>query len=54
MARVVVAVYIVMAAATAVWLMQDLGLEWIAAAVAIGVPVAAGAGAYGRRLVAGH
>jgi hypothetical protein len=51
--RVVMAVYIVVAAATAVWLMRDLGVESIAAAVAIGMPVAAGASAYGRRLAVG-
>jgi hypothetical protein len=52
--RVVIAIYIVAAAATAVWLMRDLRLESFAAAVAIGVPVAAGASAYGRRLAAGR
>ena len=50
MGRVVIAVYIVVAAATAVWLMRDLPMESIVAAVVIGVPVAAGASAYGRRL----
>jgi hypothetical protein len=54
MGRVVIAVYLVAAAATAVWLMRDLRLESIAAAVAIEVPVAAGAGAYGRRLAVGN
>ena len=53
MGRVVIAVYAVVAAGTAVWLMQDLPLESIAAAVAISVPVAAGASAYGRRLAIG-
>jgi hypothetical protein len=48
--RVVMAVYFVVAAAMAVWLMRDLPLESIAAAVGIGVPVAAGVSAYGRRL----
>ena len=52
--RMVIAVYIVVAAATTVWLMRDLRIESIAAAVAIGVPVAAGASAYGRRLAARH
>ena len=52
--RVVIAVYIVVAAATAVWLMRDLPMESIVAAVVIGVPVAAGASAYGRRLAVGH
>ena len=51
--RVVIAVYTVAAAATAVWLMQDLPLESIVAAVAISVPVAAGVSAYGRRLAIG-
>ena len=50
MGRVVIAIYVVVAAATAVWLMRDLPMESIVAAVAIGVPVAAGASAYGRRL----
>ena len=54
MGRVVIAVYVVVAAATAAWLMQDLPMESIVAAVAIGVPVAAGASAYGRRLAVGH
>ena len=53
MGRVVIAVYAVVAAATAVWLMRDLPLESILAAVAISVPVAAGASAYGRRLAIG-
>jgi len=50
MGRVMLAVYIVVAAATAVWLMRDLPVESIVAAVAIGVPVAAAASAYGRHL----
>ena len=52
--RAVIAVYIVVAAAAAVWLMRDLPIESIVAAVVIGVPVAAGASAYGRRLAFGH
>jgi hypothetical protein len=52
--RAVIAVYVVVAASTAAWLMQDLRVEWIAAALAIGAPVAAGATAYGRRLAVGH
>lgn len=51
---VVMAVYLVIAVATAVWLMRDLPMAAIAAAVAIGMPVAAGASAYGRRLVGGY
>jgi len=54
MGRVVIAVYIVVAAATAVWLLRDVHIESIVAAVVVGVPVAAGASAYGRRLAAGH
>ena len=50
MGRVVIAVYTVVAAGAAVWLMQDLPMEAIGAAVAISVPVAAGVSAYGRRL----
>ena len=51
MGRFVIAIYIVVAVATAVWLMRDLRVEAIVAAVVIGVPLAAGASAYGRRLV---
>ena len=54
MGRVVIAVYVVVAAAAAVWLMRDLDMKAIVAAVVIGMPVAAGASAYGRRLTAGH
>jgi hypothetical protein len=54
MGRVAIAVYIVVAAATAAWSMRDLPMESIAAAVAIGVPVAVGASVYGRRLAAGR
>ena len=50
MGRVVIAVYTVVAAGAAVWLMRDLPMEAIGAAVAISVPVAAGVSAYGRRL----
>jgi hypothetical protein len=53
MGRAVIAVYLVFAAATAVWLMRDLPIESIVAAVVIGIPVAAGASAYGRRLAFG-
>ncbi len=54
MGRVVMAVYVVVAAATAAWLMRDLPMASIVAALAIGVPVAAGASAYGRRLAVGE
>ena len=52
--RVVIAVYIVIAAAATLWLMRDLQVTWIVAAVAIGTPVAAAASVYGRRLAAGR
>ena len=51
--RVVLAIYVVMAAAAAVWLMRDLTVELIGASVAISGIVAVGAGAYGRRLATG-
>jgi hypothetical protein len=54
MGRVVIALYIVGAAATAVWSLRDLPMESIVAAVVISVPGAAGASAYGRRLAAGR
>lgn len=52
MGRAVIAAYVVVASATTVWLMRDLHVELIAAAIAITVSVAAGASAYVRRLVA--
>ena len=48
--RMVIAVYTVVATASAVWLMQDVSLTALAVAVAISVPVAAGASAYGRAI----
>ena len=51
MGRVIIAVYIAAAATTAIWLMRDLPLESIAAALAITVTVAAASSAYGRKLV---
>ena len=50
MGRLVIAAYIMAAAATTLWLMRDLSPAAIAAALAVGVPVAAGVGIYGRRL----
>jgi hypothetical protein len=52
--RVAIAIYVVAAAAAAVGSMRDLPIESIVAAVAIGVPAAAAASAYGRRLAAGR
>ncbi len=54
MGRAVIAIYVVVALAAAVWLMRDVRIEWIVAALVIGVPVAAGASTYGRRLAVGH
>jgi hypothetical protein len=54
MGRVVIAVYVVVAAAAAAWLMRDLHMESIAVAVAAGALVAAGTSAYVRRLAASH
>ena len=48
--RVVMAVYGVTATVAAVWLMRDLPVEAIVVALLIGVSVAYGASAYGRRL----
>lgn len=53
MGRVVIGAYILAAAVTTTWLMKVLPVELVAAALAIGVPVAAGVGAYGRRLATG-
>jgi hypothetical protein len=52
--RVVMAVYIVVAAATAVWLIRYLPLASVVAAALAGVPVAVAARAYGQRLAFGH
>jgi hypothetical protein len=52
--RVVIAVYVLVAVATTVWLVRDLPMESIVASVAVGVPLATGASAYVRRLAAGH
>ena len=51
--RVVMAVYVVVAVATVVLVMQDLPLVTIAAGGAIGLAVAASASAYVRRLALG-
>jgi hypothetical protein len=51
--RVVIALYVVVAVATAAWAMRGLRPESIAASVAVGAAVAAGASAYGRRLALG-
>ena len=49
--RLVIVVYILVAAAVAVRLMRDLPPTLLIAAVVIGVLVAAAGGAYGRRLL---
>jgi len=54
MGRLVIAAYIVAAAATTLWLMRDLPTVSIVAAVATTVSVAAAASAYARRLQVGQ
>lgn len=54
MGRVLIAIYSAVAAAMAVWLMRDVPIESIVAAVAIAVPFAVGATAYVRRLAFGQ
>ena len=49
--RAAMIAYAVAAAVATAWLMRDLPPEAIGAAIAIGVPVAAGATAYTRRIV---
>ena len=51
--RAVMAAYVAIGVVTTVWLMRDLPVTWVVAAVVIGATVAAAAGAYGRRLVTG-
>ncbi len=52
--RVVMTVYAVAASAASVWLLRDLPVSLVIAAVLVGVPIAAGAGAYWQRLAAGR
>jgi hypothetical protein len=52
--RAVIAAYVVIAVATTVWLLRDVQMTWIVAAVAIGAPAAAAASLYGRRLAVGR
>jgi hypothetical protein len=52
--RTVLVAYIAVAAATAVFLMRDLDMTSIVAAVAISVPIAAGASIYGQRVAVGR
>ena len=49
--RLVMALYVVFAAAAAGWLMRELPVTWVAAAVVLALPIAAGTGAYARRIV---
>ena len=51
MGRMVIGAYVLVAAATAAWLMHDLPMSVIVLAAVIGVPIAIGASAYGRHLV---
>jgi hypothetical protein len=52
MGRAVITAYAVVATVSAVWLMRDLRVELIGVAIAMTIPVAAGASAYVRRLAA--
>ena len=52
--RMAIAAYALIAAATTVWLMRDLPVGMIAAAVAMSISVATAARAYGRRLIVGQ
>jgi hypothetical protein len=51
--RVLVTAYAVIGAAMAAWLMRDLPATMIVAALVMTVPLAIGAGAYGRRIAVG-
>ena len=50
--RVLVTAYAVLGASTAAWLMHDLPLSMIVAALVITMPIALGVSAYGRRITA--
>ena len=52
--RVVIIAYAVIAAAVTVWLLRDVPVTSIVAALVISVSVAAGVSAYAHRLVADH
>ena len=49
--RLLMVMYAAVAIATTGWFMRDLPVTWIAAAVVVALPIAAGAGAYARHLV---
>jgi hypothetical protein len=49
---VLVTAYAVLGASTAAWLMHDLPLTMIVAALVVTVPIALGVSAYGRRITA--
>jgi hypothetical protein len=51
--RVVMCGYVLIVAVVAWWAMQDLPVASVAVAALVGVPVAAGAAAYGRHLAVG-
>jgi hypothetical protein len=51
--RWLIAGYVVVAAATAGWLMRDVPVTAMVAALAMTVPIALGASAYGRRITLG-
>lgn len=51
--RWLIAGYVVVASAAAAWLMRDVPVSAIVAALVISVPIAVGVSAYGRRITAG-
>jgi hypothetical protein len=48
--RAIIGLYVVAAVVMAAWLMRDVPIPSIVAAIAIGVPIAIGASAYGRHI----
>ncbi len=52
--RWLIAGYVVVAGATAAWLMRDVPVSAIVAALVMTVPIALGVSAYGRRITLGH
>jgi len=51
--RWLIAGYVVVAGATAAWLMRDVPVSAIVAALVMTVPIAVGVSAYGRRITLG-
>jgi hypothetical protein len=51
--RWLIAAYVVVAGTTAAWLMRDVPMSAIVAALVMTVPIAVGVSAYGRRITLG-